>query len=332
MVSTGTAADSAEAVTMIPGRPTWQQTMLRIKNPELSLKFYRDTLGMTLIDTMDFPQYKFSLYFLTTLPEGEAYTLTPGTQEAHDYLWNMEGVALELTHNHGTESSDFKGYHPGNQERDGFGHVAISVDDVYAVSEKLEKAGWSFKKKPDEGRMKGLAFVYDPDGYWVEIVKRGGGTKIANEMNFSQTMLRVKDPVKSLAFYKAMGMKLLGENHFDSFSLYFLGSSNADETVPVKDRFQPSLELTHNHGTEADAEFQHYNGNEQGREGFGHIGFLVDDVCAACDAIRPLGYGFRKEPDGGSMKGLAFCYDPDGYSIEIIKRGGIEFGDVKKEK
>jgi hypothetical protein len=41
-----------------------------------------------------------------------------------------------------------------------------SVDDVYAVSDKLEKAGCSFKKKPDEGRMKGLAFVYDPDGYW----------------------------------------------------------------------------------------------------------------------------------------------------------------------
>jgi hypothetical protein len=28
--------------------------------------------------------------------------------------------------------------------------------------------------KPDEGGMKGLAFAYDPDGYWVEIVKRGG--------------------------------------------------------------------------------------------------------------------------------------------------------------
>ena len=39
----------------------------------------------------------------------------------------------------------------------------------------------------------------------------------------------------------------------------------------------------------------------------------------------------RQEPDGGSMKGLAFAYDPDGYWVEIIKRGGIDFGDVKKE-
>lgn len=30
------------------------------------------------------------------------------------------------------------------------------------------------------------------------------------------------------------------------------------------------------------------------------------------------------------MKGLAFAYDPDGYAIEIIKRGGIEFDDVKQ--
>ena len=35
----------------------------------------------------------------------------------------------------------------------------------YAASAELEKAGVSFKKRPDEGRMKGLAFAYDPDGY-----------------------------------------------------------------------------------------------------------------------------------------------------------------------
>lgn len=124
-------------------------------------------------------------------------------------------------------------------------------------------------------------------------------------MNFSQTMIRIKDPKKSLPFYKSLGMKLLDERHFDSFSLFFLGSGNMDASVPMKDQFQPVLELTHNHGTENDDDFKHYNGNEEGRQGFGHIGFLVDDVYAACDAIRPMGYGFRKEPDGGSMKGTS---------------------------
>jgi lactoylglutathione lyase len=110
---------------VIPGRPTWQQTMLRIRDPAKSIPFYTDLLGFTLIDTFDFPQYKFSLYFLTTLSEGKTYNLTPGTQEAHNYLWNMEGVALELTHNHGTEKEGFDGYHPGNQKHDGFGHIAV---------------------------------------------------------------------------------------------------------------------------------------------------------------------------------------------------------------
>lgn len=207
----------------------------------------------------------------------------------------------------------------------------FSVDDVYATCEKLEKQGVSFKKKPDEGRMKGLAFAYDPDGYWVEVVKRGENANIKNEMNFSQTMIRVKDPKKTIAFYKALGMKLLVERHFDDFSLYFMGSSNVPDGADYKNLFQPILELTHNHGTENDESFKHFNGNEEGRQGFGHIGFLVDDVYKACEALRELGYGFRKEPDGGSMKGLAFAYDPDGYSVEIIKRGGIDFGDVKKE-
>ena len=116
----------ASSDTIIPGRPTWQQTMLRIKDPAKTLPFYTDLLGFTLIDKFDFPQWKFSLYFLTTIPEGETYDLIPGTKEAHDYLWTMDGVALELTHNHGTESDpDFAGYHPGNKEKDGFGHIAV---------------------------------------------------------------------------------------------------------------------------------------------------------------------------------------------------------------
>jgi lactoylglutathione lyase len=132
-------------------------------------------------------------------------------------------------------------------------------------------------------------------------------------------------------------LQLIKEKHLGDFSLYFLASnvdppsdpSSDDANEIAKSLFNPVLELTHNHGTEKDDDFKHYNGNESDRQGFGHIGFLVDDVYDACDAIREFGHGFRKEPDGGSMKGLAFAYDPDGYSIEIIKRGGIEFGDKK---
>ena len=98
--------------------------------------------------------------------EGEKYDLTPGTKEAHDYMWSIEGTTLELTWNYGTETDADQKYHPGNEEKDGFGHVAFNTDDVYAACKMLEEKGVTFKKKPDEGRMPGIAFAYDPDGYW----------------------------------------------------------------------------------------------------------------------------------------------------------------------
>lgn len=58
----------------------------------------------------------------------------------------------------------------------------------------------------DEGRMKGLAFAYDPSGYWVELVKRNKEAGFPEKFNLGQTMLRVKDADKSLAFYAGMGM------------------------------------------------------------------------------------------------------------------------------
>jgi len=309
--------------------------MMRIKDPKKSLAFYQDLMGMTLIDKLEFPDMKFDLYFLTTLPKGEEYKLTPGTEDAHKYLWSMKGATLELTHNYGTENdADFK-YHPGNQEKDGFGHVAFNVNDVYAACDKFEAQGCTFKKKPDEGRMKGLAFVYDPDGYWVEIVKRSENAKIENDFNLSQTMLRIKDPKKSIPFYESLGMTLLREYHGGDFSLYFLAclppgvTPPADKSSPeasefVKCLFNPVLELTHNHGTEAQPDFKHFSGNEDGHKGFGHIGFLVDDVMVSCKAFDEIGCEYAKRPEGGKMKGLAFVKDPDGYWLEIIKRGGYE--------
>ena len=74
--------------------------------------------------------------------------------------------------------------------------------DVYAACDELEANGVLFQKKPNEGRMKGLAFALDPDGYWVEIVTRSSDSNISNKFTFAQTMIRVKDPVKSLRFYQ----------------------------------------------------------------------------------------------------------------------------------
>ena len=48
------------------------QTMLRIRDPEISVAFYRDVLGMALLDRYDFAEMSFSLYFMGYLDNGEA--------------------------------------------------------------------------------------------------------------------------------------------------------------------------------------------------------------------------------------------------------------------
>jgi lactoylglutathione lyase len=147
----------------------FNQTMLRVRDPKKSVAFYRDVLGMTLLHQVDFPSMKFSLYFMAYVRAGD--TPLPQDPAARAEYTFLQKATLELTHNWGTESDpQFAGYHSGNSEPRGFGHIGISVPDVYAAAERFEKLGVEFVKRPDDGKMKGLAFIKDPDGYWIEIL------------------------------------------------------------------------------------------------------------------------------------------------------------------
>ena len=55
----------------------------------------------------------------------------------------------------------------------GFGHICITVDDLDRAVAGFDAAGWNVIKRPENGAMRGLAFVSDPDGYWVEVVEHG---------------------------------------------------------------------------------------------------------------------------------------------------------------
>lgn len=147
----------------------FNQTMLRVKDPERSVAFYTDVLGMNLLKRFDFPEMTFSLYFMAYV-RADDEPVPDADDERAMYTFRQKAT-LELTHNWGTETDDsFTGYHDGNTEPQGFGHIGVSVPDVYQACERFEKMGVDFVKRPDDGKMKGLAFIKDPDGYWIEIL------------------------------------------------------------------------------------------------------------------------------------------------------------------
>ncbi|KAJ8362785.1 hypothetical protein SKAU_G00116160 [Synaphobranchus kaupii] len=143
-----------------------QQTMLRVKDPVKSLDFYTRVLGMTLLQKFDFPSMRFSLYFLGYEDKKEI----PGDVKEKTAWTFSRRATIELTHNWGSELDDSQAYHNGNSDPRGFGHIGIAVPDVYAACKLFEEQGVTFVKKPDDGKMKGLAFIQDPDGYWIEIL------------------------------------------------------------------------------------------------------------------------------------------------------------------
>jgi len=147
---------------------TFNHTMLRIKDPQASLDFYTRVLGFTLVRTIDHAEAAFSLYFLVLTENADAI---PEDEPARKQWLARQSGVLELTHNHGSETEPGAVYHDGNSEPRGFGHICISVPDVVAACARFEQLGVTFQKRLSDGRMRTLAFIKDPDGYWIEIIQ-----------------------------------------------------------------------------------------------------------------------------------------------------------------
>ncbi|SCU80251.1 LADA_0B05952g1_1 [Lachancea dasiensis] len=139
----------------------FNHTMIRVKDAQKSLHFYQNVLGMKLLDVSKHENAKFTLYFLSYKPD--------------EPRWSQEGV-LELTHNWGTESDPEFKYHNGNEKPQGYGHVCISCEDPETLCKEIEtqygdQIAWGVKY--NQGKMKNLAFIKDPDGYAIEVVPHG---------------------------------------------------------------------------------------------------------------------------------------------------------------
>lgn len=139
-------------------------TMIRVKDKDVSLKFYQDIMGMKLQRTAENKDANFNLYFLgygEPAPEKTANGVNPTA--------DREGL-LELTWNYGSEKQEGKVYHDGNSEPQGFGHICVSVDDLDAACKRFEEEGVKWKKRLTDGRMRHIAFVLDPDDYWYVVL------------------------------------------------------------------------------------------------------------------------------------------------------------------
>ncbi|WP_313519730.1 lactoylglutathione lyase [Pseudomonas sp.] len=151
----------------------FNHSMLRVKDPERSLDFYTRVMGMRLLRRLDFEEGRFSLYFLA-MTKGE--TVPEEVGERQRYTFGRQSV-LELTHNWGTEDDD-SAYHNGNSEPRGFGHICFAVPDIRAACARFEELGVNFVKRLDSGKMKDVAFISDPDNYWIELVQPDLNTEL----------------------------------------------------------------------------------------------------------------------------------------------------------
>jgi len=125
-------------------------TMVRVLDEARSVSFYKEAFGLQVADRLDFPDF----------------TLV--------YLSNKETpFEVELTINKGRTSP----YELG----DGYGHVAVTVDDLDREHARLEAAGLAPRKIVEFNRDGGLFarffFIEDPDGYKIEVLQRRGRFK-----------------------------------------------------------------------------------------------------------------------------------------------------------
>jgi lactoylglutathione lyase len=121
-------------------------TMIRTGNLDRSIDFYTNVLGMKLLRRHDYPEGKFTLAFV-------------------GYGEESSNAVIELTYNWGVDS-----YELG----DGFGHIAIEVDDARATCEEVKRKGGKVIR--EAGPMKHgttvIAFLSDPDGYKIELIQK----------------------------------------------------------------------------------------------------------------------------------------------------------------
>jgi len=121
-------------------------TMLRVGNLAESIQFYTEVLGMRLLRQNEYPDGRFTLAFVGYAEESESAVI--------ELTWNWDQASYE--------------------SGEGFGHIAVAVDDAYAMCAEIKQRGGHVVREagPMQHGSTVIAFVEDPDGYKVELIQR----------------------------------------------------------------------------------------------------------------------------------------------------------------
>src|SRR5687767_9720063 len=128
-------------------------TMLRVRDLDRALDFYCNGLGLKETRRRVDDKNRYTNVFLTA-PEDESLLSTASGK-------GRDAPQVELTYNWDSEDYGEARY---------FGHLAYEVDDIYAVCERLMKAGVTINRPPRDGNM---AFVRSPDKHSIELLQKG---------------------------------------------------------------------------------------------------------------------------------------------------------------
>lgn len=147
--------------------PVFSSVMIRVKDPLEALPFF-SRLGFSLVAKQDRPGDKITDYFLAVSDrEGDGAT----------WACTQRACTITARHEWGSESKDGDVFVNGNKRPNrGFGHVGITVKDVYDAINSLEGNSYKVVRKPSPFADVGtIAFIAEPSTeYWVELINREG--------------------------------------------------------------------------------------------------------------------------------------------------------------
>ena len=310
---------------------------LRTSSPEISLDFYVNKIGMSLINTIvtTSPSNDKQHWYFLSFKKASKQHQKQEKKSIHDVLNHLENhrtTFLILLHQ---PSIPARMKAPSSANTDGYWKIGITLPDVLLAKRALEEKGEQVTEASQFLNVGFLCHLKDPDGYSIELLQHhfadhhqsyrsDPNLPLRTPPTLGQITLRIRDPEPSLKFYTHfLGMRLLSRQVIAPFrfTLYFLAFTS--EAPPEMDvdaianrewlwqRPYTVLELQHIWGTEQ-ADFAY---RTNGGTGFTELTLMLSEY-----PVLPDEYIVSSEVSHVLWQTPSLTIkDPDGYKINLVQ-------------